>query len=645
MERLSDPQPSPDGKWIVFTRRTWDEKANKVYNNLWLASMDGKTLRQLTSARASDTGARWSPDGRVIAFVSTRSGSSQIWTIDVSGGEAAKKSDFPIDVDNLQWSPDGARFSFSAEVYPDCADIECTAKRDKEKDDSPVKARVYTKLMIRHWDTWEDGKRSHIFVWSGRAGAEPIDVMKRADGDAPTKPFGGAEEYAWSPDGKEIAFTAKIVDNEAWSTDLDIYVAATDGTGYRCITVPNEAVDTTPAYSPDGKTIAYLAMARPKYEADRQRVMLYDRAAGKSRALTETWDRSAGSVVWAEDGRKLFVTAEDTARQKVFSVDAAAGVVGAIVKDHFNAGLAVAAGGRLVFTQDSLTSPAEIYSCRTDGTDLRRLTGVNDARVADARMSQPEEFWFKGARDEKVHGWILKPVGFVAGRKYPLAFIIHGGPQGSWEDHFHYRWNFQAYTGAGYVAVAIDFHGSTGYGQAFTDAINGDWGGRPYEDLMKGLDYVLASYPYIDADRVGALGASYGGYMINWIAGHTDRFKCLVSHDGEFDEKASYYTTEELWFPEWEWGGTPWEKKTVYEHFSPGEYVTSWKTPMLVIHSALDFRLPETEGFAVFTALQRRGIPSKLLYFPDENHWILKAKNSILWHDTVIGWLDQWLKK
>src|SRR5678816_1492705 len=350
MERLSDPQPSPDGKWIVFTRRNWDEKANKVYNNLWLVSMDGKTLRQLTSARASDTGARWSPDGRVIAFLSTRSGSSQIWTIDVGGGEAAKKSDFPIDVDNLQWSPDGARLSFSAEVYPDCTDMECTAKRDKEKDDSPVKARVYTKLMIRHWDTWEDGKRSHIFVWSGRAGSEPIDIMKRADGDAPSKPFGGAEEYAWSPDGKEIAFTAKIVDNEAWSTDLDIYVAATDGSGYRCITVPNEAVDTTPAYSPDGKTIAYLAMSRPKYEADRQRVMLYDRAAGRSRALTETWDRSAGSVVWAEDGRKLFVTAEDTARVKIFAVDAATGVVGAIVKDHFNAGLSVAAGGRLVFT-------------------------------------------------------------------------------------------------------------------------------------------------------------------------------------------------------------------------------------------------------------------------------------------------------
>ena len=271
-------------------------------------------------------------------------------------------------------------------------------------------------------------------------------------------------------------------------------------------------------------------------------------------------------------------------------------------------------------------------------------SGVNDARVATAQMSQPEEFWFKGARDEKVHGWILKPVGFQPGRKYPVAFLIHGGPQGSWEDHFHYRWNPQAYAGAGYVTVSIDFHGSTGYGQSFTDAISGDWGGKPFEDLMKGLDHVIATYDYVDGNRVGALGASYGGYMINWIAGHTDRFKCLVSHDGEMDERSSYFTTEELWFPEWEFGGTPWEKKAAYEHFSPGEYVDKWVTPMLVIHGALDFRLPETEGMAVFTALQRRGIPSKFLYFPDENHWVLKAKNSILWHETVLGWLEQWLK-
>ncbi len=645
MERLGDPQPSPDGKWVVFTRRTWDAEANKVATNLWLVSSDGRTLRQLTSAKASDTGPRWSPDGGTIAFISTRGGSSQIWAIDIAGGEARQKSDFPVDVDNVQWSPDGTRLAFSAEVYPDCADLACTATRDKEREDNPVKARVYTKLMFRHWDTWEDGKRSHIFVWPGRTGTGPVDVMKGADADSPSKPFGGAEEFAWSPDGKEIAFTAKMADNEAWSTDLDLYVASTDGTGFRCITEPNQATDTTPAWSPDGKTIAYLAMARPGYESDKQAVALYERAAGKSRILTDSWDRSASSLAWSADGRRLFVTAAETARTKIFAVDTATGDVSLVVGDHTNSSVSVAAGGWLVFLQDSLTSPAEVHSCAQDGTDPRKLTHVNDERAAEALMSVPEEFWFKGARDEKVHGWLLKPVGIQEGRKYPLAFLVHGGPQGSWDDHFHYRWNPQAYAGAGYVTVTIDFHGSTGYGQAFTDAIRGDWGGKPFEDLMKGLDYVIATYPFVDPDRMGALGASYGGYMVNWLAGHTDRFKCLVSHDGELDIKSSYFTTEELWFPEWEFGGTPWEKEILYEHFSPVEYLASWKTPMLVIHGALDYRLVDTEGMAVFTALQRRGIPSKFLSFPDENHWVLKAKNSIFWHEQVIGWLDQWLRR
>ena len=645
MERLGDPQPSPDGKWVVFTRRTWDEKTNKVSINLWLVSIDGKTLRQLTAAKASDTGPRWSPDGRTIAFISSRSGSSQIWTIDMAGGEAVKKSDFPIDVDNVQWSPDGTRLAFSAEVYPDCEDMACTAKRDKEKEENPVKARIYTGLMFRHWDTWEDMKRSHIFVWPGRSGGGPVDIMKGVDADSPTKPFGGAEEFVWSPDGREIAFTAKMVTSPAISTDLDIYLASADGSGYKCLTDANEAVDTTPVFSPDGKKIAWLAMARPRYEADKQSVVLHDRATGTSRILNGDWDRSAGSLAFSEDGKKLIITATDTARSKIFWVDAATGRVNPIVSDHYNSAVSVAAGGRLVFLQDSLTAPAEVFTCRLDGSDLKRLTGINDARVAAAGMSPPEEFWFKGSRDQKLHGWILKPVGFTPGRKYPVAFLIHGGPQGSWEDHFHYRWNPQVYAGAGYVMVSIDPHGSTGYGQQVTDGVNFDWGGKPYEDLMKGLDYVLATYDYTDADRVGALGASYGGYMVNWIAGQTDRFKCLVSHDGELDIKSSYYITEELWFPEWEMGGTPWEKESIYKRFSPSEYVQNWKTPMLVIHGALDFRLPETEGMAVFTALQRRGIPSKFLYFPDENHWVLKAKNSILWHETVIGWLDQWLKK
>ena len=658
MERLGDPKGSPDGRWVVFTRRTWDEAANKVTTNLWLAAMDGSAVRQLTAARQiSDASPIWSPDSRAVAFVSNRGGSSQIWVIALDGGEAAQVTSLPVDVDNIQWSPDGTRIAFSAEVYPDCSDLACTAKRDEEKSASPVKAMEFDGLMIRHWDSWFDGKRIHIFTLPLKAGplpapaGDPVDLLKGIDDDAPTRPFGGAEEYAFSPDGKEIAFTSKMVANSAWSTDTDIYtVPAAGGAQPSCLTEANEAADAQPAYSPDGSTIAWLAMRRPGYEADTFRIVLHDRRTGKSRLLTEEWDRSAGSLAFTPDGRSLVVTATDTGRVPIFLVDAGSGKVTKIVPDHYNSSVSVvgaASGpgsGRVVFLQDSLTSPAEIFTARIDGSDVKRLTRVNEARVAAARMSEPIEFTFKGAAGDKVHGWLLKPVDFKEGTKYPLAYMIHGGPQGSWEDHFHYRWNPQAYAGAGYAVAMVDFHGSTGYGEAFTDAIQGDWGGKPYEDLMKGIDHILETYPFVDGGRMGALGASYGGYMINWIEGQTDRFKCLISHDGSFDERAAYFTTEELWFPEWDFKGTPWENPEMYDRWSPTRYVQNWKTPMLVIHGAKDFRLPETEGFSVFTALQRRGIPSKFLYFPDENHWVLKAKNSIRWHEEVIGWLDRWLK-
>ena len=650
VERLGEPQPSPDGKWIVFTRRAhdWDAKSTSI--RLWLVPVDGKAPRPLTAAKAMDTSPLWSPDGRSIAFLSDRGGASQVHTIDPTGGEAAQLTRFPVDVGSFRWSPDGLRLAFSAEVYPDCPDLQCTADRDQARADDPVKASVFTSLPIRHWDTWEDGKRSHIFVWS-IAGGDPVDIMKGADADSPTKPFGGAEEYAWSPDGRSIAFTAKMAKDPAWSTDSDVYLAAADGSGFRCLSDANEAVDREPVFSPDGRTIAWLAMARPGYEADRQRVVLHDLASGRRRVLTEGWDRSASSIAWSHDGRRIIVTAEEGGHQKIFAIDAASGGDGTtgskvtpLVTDGYNSALALGPGNRLVFLRDTLSSPAEVFTARADGSDQKAMTGVNTSRLAAVRMSRAEEFFFPGAGGDQVQGWIMKPVDFEPGRRYPVAFLIHGGPQGAWTDHFHYRWNMQAFAGAGYVTVAINFHGSTGFGQAFTDAINGDWGGKPFEDIMKGLDHVLATYPFTDGGRVGALGASYGGYMINWINGHSDRFKCLVSHDGELDLKASYYATEELWFPEWEFGGPPWEKREAYERWSPEGSVARWKTPTLVVHGARDFRLPETEGFATFTALQRRGIPSRLLYFPDENHWVLKPRNSVFWHETVLAWLDQWLK-
>jgi dipeptidyl aminopeptidase/acylaminoacyl peptidase len=651
MQRVGEPQPSPDGQSVVFTVRAWDPETNKATTNLWLMAVDGSNIRQLTSAKnQADAAPTWSPDSRTIAFVSNRSGSQQIWTIATSGGEAVQLTEFPVDLDNPRWSPDGSRVAFSAEVYL-TADLAETAKRDKAKADNPVKAMKFDRLFVRHWDTWADGKRSHVFVmpvkqdsarW--RSAGEAIDLMKGVDADCPTKPFGGREEFVWSPDGKEIAYTAQLGDDITWSTDLNIFLAPATGGAARSITAANKATDVGPIYSPDGSTIAYRSMARPGFESDRYRIKLYDRKSGQTRTLTEAWDRSPGSLEWLADSKTLIVTAADAARQKIFGVDVASGQPKELVKDHYNSGVAVASV-RIVFSQDSLVGPAEICSAKVDGSDFKRLTHFNDERMKLAQVSQPDEFYFTGAGGEKVQAWILKPVGWEAGKKYPVAFVIHGGPQGAIEDHFHYRWNPQALAGAGYAVIAVNFHGSTGFGQAFTDSISGDWGGKPFEDLMKGLDHALANHSWLDGDRVGALGASYGGWMINWINGHTNRFKCLVNHDGGFDEFANYFTTEELWFPEWEFKGVPWERPELYDKFSPSRYVGKWQTPTLVIHGAKDFRLVDAEGIATFTALQRRGIPSQFLYFPDENHWVLKPKNSIVWHETILAWLERWLKK
>lgn len=665
MQRVGDAVPSPDGQWIVFTVRAWDAESNKTTTNLWLVNPDGSNLRQLTTAKHfSDSSPTWSPDSSMVAFVSNRSGSRQIWTIRLDGGEAKQLTSFPLDVENPQWSPAGTHIAFTAEVYPG-TDMAETVKRDKAKADNPTKAMKFTRVPIRHWDTWKDGKRSHVFVVevknrrskvegpesvrtvdSGQwiVEKEPIDLMKWIDADCPTKPFGGTEEFAWSPDGKQIAYTAQGGDDFAWSTDLNIFLVQVSSGSSGCITTSNKATDTSPVYSPDGKTIAYRAMARPGFESDRYCIKLYDRASGKTATIAESWDRSPSALEWSPDSKWLLATVADNARQKIFRVDVGAGQPKELIKEHYNSGASFA-GQKIVFAQDSLTGPAEIYSAQADGSDIKQLTHITDAAIKLARTSEPAEFTFTGAGGEKVQAWILKPVGFEAGKKYPVALVIHGGPQGAIEDHFHYRWNPQAFAGAGYAVIAINFHGSTGFGQAFTDSISGDWGGKPFEDLMKGLDHALANYSWLDANRVGALGASYGGWMINWINGHTNRFKCLVNHDGGFDEFANYFTTEELWFPEWDFKGTPWDKPELYEKFSPDRYVKSWQTPTLVIHGANDFRVVDAEGIGTFTALQRRGIPSEFLYFPDENHWVLKPRNSIVWHDTIIAWLDKWLKK
>lgn len=645
MDRIADHQVSPDGSRIAFVLRVTDLDANKGRTDLWLVTVDGTGLRRLTSHPDADVNPRWLPDGKSLVFLSTRSGSMQVWRISLDGGEAEQVTHEPLDVGCVVVSPDGKSIAYGMEVFPGKS-VEETKQRLDEMAASKATGKVYDRLFFRHWDTWKDGRRSHVFV-RPLAGGQAVDVMKDMDADSPTKPFGGPEDIAFTPDSRQVVFVARDVGREeAWSTDMDLYVAPVDGSAKpRCLTESNQAVDTQPVFSPDGKTLAWLAMKHPGYEADRQRIMLMPWPQGEAKVLTEAWDRSPDGIAWSADSRTIYATAQNVGQRSLFAIDAASGRETLVVKDG-SIGGAQPAGLRIVYSMNHLRGPAELYSVHPDGTDIRRITRINDEKLAAAKMGEPEQFSFAGWNGEKVYGYIVKPVDFDASKKYPVAFLIHGGPQGSFGNDFHYRWNPQAYAGAGYAAVMVDFHGSTGYGQAFCDSIRGDWGGKPLEDLQKGLAAALEKYPWMDGDRVAALGASYGGYMINWIAGNwPDRFRCLVCHDGNLDEQMAYFDTEELWFPEWDHQGTPWETPAHYQKHNPINHVKNWKTPMLVIHGAMDFRVVDTQGMSTFTALQRRGIPSRFLHFPDENHWVLKPANSILWHETVLSWLDEWTKK
>jgi dipeptidyl aminopeptidase/acylaminoacyl peptidase len=653
MDRISDPQVSPDGRWIAFVLRKTDLEANVGRTDLWLVRVDGTGLRRLTSNQEKDFNPRWTPDSSSVWFISTRSGSSQVFRIHIDGGEAEQITDEPLDVGNLVLSPDGKHIAFTMEVFLDCATASETKDRLNEIEAKKSSGRIYERTFVRHWDTWKDGRRSHLFVMPA-TGGQAVDLMgtgltgaQGMDADTPSKPFGGPEEIAFTPDSKGLIFTARDVGpEEPWSTDFDLYWVPVDKSiPPKCLTEENKAWDSLPVFSPDGKTLAYLAMARPGYESDRFRVVLMSWPEGKKRIQTETWDRSPSTLCWSADAKTIYATADNIGQKSLFAINVKTSQVCTVIKDGTVSSPCIA-GKKIVYGLSSLSNPVELYSVNPDGSNMHQITNINSEKITAARMGQYEQFSFRGWNNETVYCYVVKPVDFDSRKKYPVAFLIHGGPQGSFGNVFHYRWNPQAYAGAGYAAVMVDFHGSTGYGQSFTDSIRGDWGGKPLEDLQKGLAVALKRYPWMDGDRVGALGASFGGYMINWIAGNwPDPFRCMVNHDGNLDERMAYFDTEELWFPEWDHLGTPWENPRHYEKHNPVNYVKNWKTPMLVIHGALDFRVADTQGLATFNALQRLGIPGKLLYFPDENHWVLKPHNSILWHETVIGWLDRWLKK
>ena len=649
LDRVSDPQAAPDGKSLAFALRETDLDANKGLRSIWRLSLQGRDAQpeRLTAKGSNADTPRWSPDGKTLYFLSSRSGSTQIWRLDAGLGEARQVTSLPLDVNNYIIAPDGKRLALSLDVFPDCADLACSKKRLDDKAATKASGTVYNKLFTRHWDTWADGRRSQLFIadldQAGIVSAAPRWITKGIDGDIPSKPFGDESEYCFSPDGKTVYFGVRIAGNsEPWSTNFDIYAVPTDGAGApRNLTADNLAWDGWPVVSKDGGKLYYLAMKRPTFEADRFGIMELDLASGSKREIDPDWDRSAGSIRLSADGRSLYTLADDNGERPLFSVDIRSGKVKKLVGAG-NVSAYTIAGDSIIFARDTLKSPADLFRLEDEGK-AARLTAFNSERLNNVAFGDYEFFQFKGWNNDTVQGYVVKPANYQPGKKYPVAFLIHGGPQGSWLNDFHYRWNPQTYAGAGFAVVTIDFHGSTGYGQAFTDAISGHWGDRPLEDLQKGWAAALAKYSFLDGDRACALGASYGGYMINWIAGNWNTpWKCLVGHDGVFDNRAMAYSTEELWFDEWENQGTQWQKPENYERFNPVNHVADWKVPMLVVHSANDFRIPLEQGIGAFTVLQRRGIPSQLLIFPDENHWVMKPQNSLQWHETVEAWIKKW---
>jgi len=682
LKRVGEPVISPDGNWVIFSVVDVSLEANTKTPHIWIVPTAGGQEREIIADQDADR-PRWAPDGKRFAFLSTKNDGSQIWVagFDESSGTVTgvwQLTALPTEADGELWSPDGKNIVFTSSVYPECdgpprEEAVCNQKKMLEARDSKVKAQIFTHLLYRHWNAYKEGKRSHILAVPIPADTVPPTQafaikqtiprdLTPGDYDAPVFSLGGQDDYAFSPDGKEICYTSNHDENPAASTNNDLWTVPVDvGAGdspaqvlakTKNLTADNPASDSTPLYSPDGRYIAYRAQQRPGYESDRFRLMLYDRKTGEKKNLTKNFDGWVGTFTWTTNSQEIHFTSETEGRNPIHVVrlhptNEDAGPVS--YQGFFDDDLAPTPDGKsLLLTRMSLQAPSEIYKISLPPSSEPppvQLTHFNDAVLSQIAMSPLESFWLPGANGDKVEGFLVRPPNFAASKKYPVKFLIHGGPQGAWGDDWSYRWNPELFAANGYVVLMINFHGSTGYGQKFIDAINGDWGGAPFEDLMKGLDYAEKTYPFIDRDRECALGASYGGYMANWVLGHTNRFQCIVSHDGMFNAESAWGTTEELWFNDWEFKGTPYSNRAMYQKWSPHQYATSFKTPTLVIHGQRDYRVDVSEGLQLFTTLQMEGVPSKMLYFPDEGHWVLKPQNSQLWYKTVNNWVDQWMKK
>ncbi|MGH8372053.1 MAG: prolyl oligopeptidase family serine peptidase [Gammaproteobacteria bacterium] len=646
MSRVSDPRLASDGSQIAFSVRETDYAANKGVTSIW--SLNLRQPGAKPQKLAPGNSPRWSADGKALYFLSSKTGSSQLWRIAAPGGTPEQISKLPVDITNYRISPDGQHVLLSLDVFTDCNDLACTRARLDTRTADKATGRLYHQLFVRHWDQWSDGRRSQLFMATlnsdGKLADKPVWLTKGLDGDIPSKPEGDDTEYTIAPDGKTVYFDVRIAGaSEPWSTNFDIYSVPADGSAApENLTAKNLAWDGFPLVSPDGKILYYLAMKTPGFEADRFAIMARDLASGHTHEVDPDWDRTAGPLAISADGSTLYTSADDWGNHALFAIDTQSGSVSKLASDGTITGFDVDAS-KLVIARQDFQHPTDLYLAGLHGEHFHQITHFNAARLKGIQFADFEFFTFKGWNNDTVQGYVMKPVGYVAGKKYPVAFLVHGGPQGAWTDDFHYRWNPETYAGQGFAVVAINFHGSTGYGQAFTDAISQHWGDRPLDDLKAGWNAALKQFPFLDSKRACALGASYGGYMVYWMAGVWNQpWECLVDHDGVFDARMMYYATDELWFEERENGGTQYDHPANYEKFNPLDHVKDWHVPMLVVHSSHDYRIPITQGLGAFTALQRQGIPSEFLTFPDETHFVSKPQNSVMWHNTVNAWLKRW---
>jgi len=642
VKRIGTYDVSPDGKTLAYTLTTYTFAENKGNTDIYLIDADGKNLRPLKNSYKNEIEPKFAPDGKSVAFV--RDG--QIWQCNLDGSNEKRLTNIYTQASGFEWSSDEKKILFTSSVYPECTTQECNEQKDKAKEGSKVKAEIFTELMYRHWNDWRGQKRSHLFLLDVHTG-NFIDLTEGNKEDVPPPALGSSNDYNFSHDGSEVAYSLNPEFTLATSTNIEIYLLSLNSPEAPKLISTSKGVDCQPVYSPNGEWLAWTSMKRAGYESDKKDLILFNRKTGEVKNLTDNYDRSIEEFIWSPDSKTIFFTAGNEIYNSIYKLEINSGKIDLFHKDNYNTRIQLSKDGKnLFFLKQRSDLPAEIFSLSTDGKKtLKRITYTNEEILSQLEMNPVETFWCEGANGDKVQSILVKPPFFDPNKKYPMIFLIHGGPQGAWEDNFHYRWNLQVFAGAGYVVVAPNPRGSTGYGQKFTDEIRNDWGGKVYTDLMNSYDYAIQNFSFLDSKNTFAAGASYGGYMINWIEGHSDRFNALFCHNGTFNLESKWGTTDELWFPEWEFGGTPWNNTEAYEKWSPHRYIHNAKTPMLIVHGAKDFRLSEEQAFQLFTSLQRLGVKSKFLYFPDETHWVTKPQNAKLWWNTVFDWFNEYKKQ